>query len=139
MPYQQLGDFSNIIQAVETVKENLPHTKQNLDDTTIKSLKFMKKVQNPVQLEPGRTIKILRQYQDQLAKLRASSIVEPNRGISQFLQTGQRFFKSSKSRGDPFDKQKELQLIRLRNGSLDSPSLRELVTSSFEGKSVLKS
>lgn len=30
-------------------------------------------------------------------------------------------------------------MIRLRNSSIDSPSLRELVTSSFEGKSVLKS
>jgi hypothetical protein len=46
MPYQQLGKFSNIYDGVEKVKENLPHTRKNYDDITVKNLKFIKKVQN---------------------------------------------------------------------------------------------
>lgn len=88
MPYQQLGEFSNILQAVEGVKGSLPHTRQTFDDGTIRNLKFLKKVQDPRGLtEPGRTVKILRQYQGQIHAIRAASQAEAGRG-SQGLNKG---------------------------------------------------
>ena len=64
-----LGKFSNIYDGIEKVKENLPHTRKNYDDITIKNLKFIRRVQNHhnIQLaEPGRTVRMLRQYHGEI-------------------------------------------------------------------------
>eukprot|EP00347_Sterkiella_histriomuscorum_P017684 403348394 len=86
-PYQQFGDFANVLQAIEGIKMNLPHTKGSLDMQTHKNIKVMKRINETSNnfsssssfaqqlVEPGRTVKILNQYQGQLRKLRAVSQV----------------------------------------------------------------
>ena len=40
---------------------------------------------------------------------------------------------------DEDDKFRELQILRYKNGSLNSPSLKQLITNNIDGRSVLKS
>jgi len=43
-PYQQFGEFANVLQAIEGVKVNLPHAKGSLDILTHKNIKAIKRI-----------------------------------------------------------------------------------------------
>ncbi|CDW74818.1 UNKNOWN [Stylonychia lemnae] len=173
-PYQQFGDFANVLQAIEGIKMNLPHTKGSLDQQTHKNIKIMKRI-NEVHgnysnsssnfaqqlIEPGRTVKILNQYQGQLRKFRASSqigVIQSglNNSTNNIQTTGQGTFNKKRySNGDNHDKkfnvgqndeneeeedqQQQQNYTRLKNTRLHTNSLKRLISNSQDGGQILKS
>lgn len=61
-PYAQLGDFADVLTALEGVKSNIPHVKQGVDYYTYSNIKALRRLDNQQpskRCDPGRTLKIL--------------------------------------------------------------------------------
>ena len=146
------------------MKENLPHTRKNYDDLTIKNLKFIKKVQNHHNIhlqEPGRTVRTLRQYhgqiidtwlptksqKEEMIKNHSRFATEANPILNiqvgphkEELHFGRRKARDQHLAGmnEESEKQKMLELMRNQNAYIHSPSLKKLAMNSVDGRSMLK-